>query len=131
MINLSEYAVWGRSLLSGISLIIYFTTPLRSYMTELAFQELMRDFGNPPALLHQLFDVTPFNAGDYNQFVNYRHFLSSFKLNVSQRNMLMASMKFRLILVIEFGSVMVATYFTLSIIVVILFFGELMYWLMF
>ena len=57
MINLLEYAVWGRFLLLGISLIIYFTTPLRSYMTELAFQELMRDIGNPPALLHQLFDA--------------------------------------------------------------------------
>ena len=79
MISATDYAVWGRFLLLGFSLVLYITTPLRRYMTETAFQELMRDIGNPPGLL-QLFDeVTPFSAGDYNQFVNYRHFFVQFQ----------------------------------------------------
>ena len=110
---------WIRVIGIFLGFSIYFMTPLRTIVTDKVWNGFVQDFGNP-ALAQQMFETSPYTAGDSKLFLNYHHFLYSLRGNILEKNWLQVSLKLKLMFVIECVGITITLYVALATVMICL-----------
>ena len=103
----------NENMIFGVLLVLLFfawwKSSLRSAIVEGAWEGILEDYGNPgPALGVE--GISPFLAGDTNNYHSYEHFIEDIKYSLHHGRYNQLAAKIQIFLTIEFSSLVLLFY---------------------